>query len=382
MAEHAAARLHIGDGIALQGPGNAGQGGQVGQLEISHQGRGLGAREADHGVVGHAHLAEHGGARAGQALAKAAPVIEALHAGLRGGHDGVHGLVFLARLHRARHHGHPVGIQRARAVELAPVQPPPAGLRIGHQGGLQRAQGARAHLGGGIAEHGAARGQRQPAGLGGGIAVDEHAVQKAEVRAQDLGDVGVGLGQLGPQREQLLHAGAGPAKAARHAQRGEAAVTQPGDGFMGQAARAFALGRTLGDAVEHRAKTRLQGWQRGRVGIGRAVCGWAGRRVGRRLGGAGEGGGHGFANSKARQPGLPARQGRATGRWGRVAKDFNAASARRRGWRAGGRPGRTGAGAAWRPRRSWCGSGPGSAARARPGGRSLPRSRARRCGSG
>src|SRR2546427_9470367 len=63
-------------------------------------------------------------------------------------------------------------------------------------------------------------------------------------------------------------------------------------------------------SVEHRAKARLQGWQRGRVGIGRAVCGWAGRRVGRRLGGAGEGGGHGFANSKARQPGLPARQGR------------------------------------------------------------------------
>ncbi len=276
MAEHAAARLHIGHGVAAKRTRNARQARQVEQLRKGHDGRRLTGAELQHRVRGHLHIAQHRGARSGQPLAKAAPVIEPLHTRRIAGHQRMHRLVGLAGHHGAGQYADPVGIETAGAVELLAIEPPVAGRRrVGLQGGLQAAYRPLPHLGGCIAKGGALGHQGQPVALRLGCALVEHAVHKQKVRPQDLGQVGVGLSQVHQQGHELLQRRAAAPPGPGQAQGGKATVPQPLQRCMGQAAAVLALGRPFGNACKHRRKALLQISQARWAGIarlGRLAC--------------------------------------------------------------------------------------------------------------
>ncbi|MNT40965.1 hypothetical protein D3C72_1773100 [compost metagenome] len=72
--------------------------------------------------------------------------------------------------------------------------------------------------------------------------------------AQGLRDIGVGLGQLDQQLDQLRQRGTGAGVFARHAHGTESGLLEPADGLVGQAAGALALQRAFGDAGEDRTE--------------------------------------------------------------------------------------------------------------------------------
>ena len=90
------------------------------------------------------------------------------------------------------------------------------------------------------------------------------------MRAQDVRQVRVGLGQLDQQLEQLRQAGATAALLARHAQRPEAGLTQPVHRIEGQLALLLAGQRSVLDAREDLGKG---GPQAGVVGSQRKTAG-------------------------------------------------------------------------------------------------------------
>ena len=205
-------------------------------------------------------IVEDRGAGAGQLLAEAGPVVADLHALLIRRHQRDHRRAIV----RARGIDvDPVGIDRAGGIVFPPIHPEAAALR--RDLGDRVAQLDLAHLGPAVAGD-LARGETAQPGLALGAGCDQPVLDQREMAAQPLGQVGVGLGQVDQQVEELLQAGPGAAEFHRDAQRGEARLLQPADLLMGQAAVDLAPDRAFGDAVEDGAESRLQFG-----GVGRAA---------------------------------------------------------------------------------------------------------------
>ncbi|MCY1444716.1 hypothetical protein D9M71_612010 [compost metagenome] len=98
----------------------------------------------------------------------------------------------------------------------------------------------------------------QPVTLGSGIAAGQPAFDKAEVRAKDLRQVGVGCGQIDQQAKQHRQADLRAVQCLGHAQGAEARVAQPAHRLMGQLALLFAVNRAFGNAGKQGGKTHLQ----------------------------------------------------------------------------------------------------------------------------
>jgi len=263
MAVDALARLHEGHRVAHDGARDAGERCKVRELEMRCQRGGLVAHVQQHVLGLHAHVAKARGARCAQPLAEAAPVVHALHALRLGGHERDHAVAAAVVVQALGRDRDPVGIQRACAVELVAVEPP--GVAVALQGGLQRLERAVAEFGGGVAEDHALGRKAHPRAVQGGVDFRQQPLDEAEVRAQDLRQVGVGLAQFDEQVVELLHRAAQAAVLERHAQRAEALGVEPGHGFVGEFAVGLALGGALGDALEDGAEAGSELLERRRL---------------------------------------------------------------------------------------------------------------------
>ncbi len=244
-AEGARTPLDEGDGIALHGTGDAGQGGQV---HLLVEGADVGVapaltqfETAENLLLADFDPLEAGGAAGGQALAEPVPVIQAGDAGRRGRHGNGH--MFVALVGRD---GNPVGIEGTGAVVLLAVeQPAPAVLAQ-----VDAVAGGFGAFGHRRAEQLASDHALEPARVALLVLIVEAPFDEAEMRTKDLRQVGVGLGQAADQAEQLLQAGTEAAMTLRHAQAAEAGIAQPAHGVIRQLATLLAGDGAVCDTVE------------------------------------------------------------------------------------------------------------------------------------
>ena len=246
-----------GDGLHRVPPGRPGDAGQHGQQhELEEGGLVDGLRAAggavQHGVVRDAHPVEDRGAGAGELLPEAVPVVLEHHAlGVRGD-DGEAPPV--AAVQGGRDAG-VVAEDGAGGVELPAGELPALGGPAQH--GVQGAQRVAALLRGGVADGGSGQHPRVPdlLELPGQEAQGLH---EAVVGAVEVGDVGVGLGQVDQQPGEVLEADPGAAVGRRDAQGTEPGPVQPADLRVGQRAPEVPVQGAGGDLREQRPEVLPQ----------------------------------------------------------------------------------------------------------------------------
>ena len=201
----------------------------------------------NHGVL------KYRGAAAGCALTEAVPVVALTDARLLDpdSRDHVRAVVIALGIYVD-----PVGEETAGAVELGAIHHPLLTLAADASNDL--ADFHAAHLGPGIADQFTGDEAFEPDLLGAcGVGV-ETVLDKRQVAAQRLWQIGVGFGQFDQQLKQLRQRGAGSAVFDRNTDRTKTGLFQPLDLLVGQYAVAFALHRTFGDTRKNRPETRSE----------------------------------------------------------------------------------------------------------------------------
>ncbi|WKK72896.1 hypothetical protein Q0F99_08500 [Rathayibacter oskolensis] len=256
-AEGAGAPAHEAQRVLERGPADARHRRLQQQVqqepEVERVPVGLG-RDAVDVLVAERHVVEDRGAAGGEALAEAGPVVEHLHAGSRGRHDGA--VALSGGVERAG--PRVVGVQRAGRVELAAREPP---LAV-DAGEPRLRRGGAALLGLRVREQRARARPAQPLLVALGAA-DEEALDEPEVAAQRLREVRVGRAELDQEREQLGERRSRSTERDRHAQCGEAGGDQRGDLGVQQPPLLLALARLDADLGDHGAEA-------GEIGRGEA----------------------------------------------------------------------------------------------------------------